>query len=80
MSIAIEAAELMEHFQWRSGEVGQLLLEDVKTKAQISDELADILIYCLGFANQANLDISQIVLDKLAKNEHRFPPGKKLDF
>ena len=80
MSIAIEAAELMEHFQWRSGEAGQMLLEDDKAKAQISEELADILIYCLSFANQADLDISQIVLDKLNKNEHRFPPGIKLDF
>ena len=80
MSIAIEAAELMEHFQWRSGEAGQILLDDAKIKAQISEELADILIYCLSFANQADLDISQIVLDKLEKNEFRFQLGKKLDF
>ena len=80
MSIAIEAAELMEHFQWRSGEAGQMLLVADKIKAQISEELADILIYCLSFANQADFDISQIVLDKFEKNEHRFPPGKRLDF
>lgn len=79
MSIAIEAAELMEHFQWRSGAAGQILLEDAKTKTQIGEELADILIYCLSFANQADLDISQIVMDKLKKNESRFPLGIKLD-
>jgi NTP pyrophosphatase (non-canonical NTP hydrolase) len=80
MSIAIEAAELMELFQWRSGEAGQELLQDPENKAQIGEELADILIYCLGFANQADLDISELVLAKLKKNETRFPPGMPLSY
>ena len=80
MSIAIEAAELMEHFQWRKAEDGQTLLEDPEKKAEIAEELADILIYCLSFANQAEIDISEVVLAKLAKNEFRFPPGMELGF
>ena len=75
MSIAIEAAELMEHFQWQENGEGQLLLKDPARKAEIGDELADILIYCFSFAMQAELDISEIVGAKMEKNESRFPPG-----
>jgi NTP pyrophosphatase (non-canonical NTP hydrolase) len=80
MSIAIEAAELMEHFQWRTAEDGQALLEDPEKKAEIEEELADILIYCLSFANQAEIDISEVVMAKMAKNQGRFPPGVELGY
>jgi len=80
MSIAIEAAELMELFQWRSGEAGQALLLDPEKKSQIGEEMADILIYCLAFANQADLDISTFIMAKLEKNEARFPPGIPLGY
>lgn len=80
MSIAIEAAELMELFQWRSDEAGQALLLDPEKKAQIGEEMADVLIYCLAFANEANLDISELVESKLEKNESRFPPGIPLGY
>ncbi len=76
MSIAIESAELMEHFQWQSLEEAQARLADPAHKAEIAEELADVLIYCLSFANQAEIDISQVVLAKLDKNELRFPPGQ----
>lgn len=74
MSIAIEAAELMEHFQWVDKEEGQHSLEDQTIKAKVGDELADILIYAISFALQADLDISEIVRGKMARNEGRFPP------
>ena len=74
LSIAIEAAELMEHFQWTDAEEGQALLADEEKKLEIGDELADILIYCLAFANQADIDISSAVRSKLDRNEFRFPP------
>lgn len=77
MSIAIEAAELLEHFQWVTNEEGQDLLLNEEHKAEIGAELADVLIYAISFANQAGLDISQIIHDKMAKNEHRFPPDEK---
>jgi NTP pyrophosphatase (non-canonical NTP hydrolase) len=80
MSIAIEAAELMELFQWRNDEAGQVLLLDPEKKSQIGEEMADILIYCLAFANQADLDISALVMAKLEKNESRFPPGEPLGY
>ena len=73
MSIAIEAAEIMEHFQWLTIEEGQELIRDPKVKAEVADEVADVMIYCLSFANQADIDVSQAILDKLERNEHRFP-------
>jgi NTP pyrophosphatase (non-canonical NTP hydrolase) len=73
MSIAIEAAELMEHFQWLTAEQAQQLAADREQHAMIADELADVLIYCLSFANSANIDVSQAIRAKLERNETRFP-------
>jgi len=72
-SILIEAAELMEHFQWVKNDQGRKLLADPVKKQEIADELADVLIYTISFANHAQIDISQAVLGKLKKNESRFP-------
>lgn len=74
MSIAIEAAELMEHFQWLTeGESAKHVCDNHIAK-QISEELADILIYCFAFANRAEIDVSRAVQSKLSRNEKRFPP------
>jgi NTP pyrophosphatase (non-canonical NTP hydrolase) len=78
MSIAIEAAELMELFQWQSGEAGEAILLDPEMKAHVGEEMADILIYCLAFANRADLDIGALITAKLKKNQSRFPPGEPL--
>lgn len=74
MSIAIEAAELMEYFQWQDNAEGQLALSHPRTKAEIGDELADILIYAISFALQADLDLSEIIQAKMERNQTRFPP------
>ncbi|MDP6777935.1 MAG: nucleotide pyrophosphohydrolase [Candidatus Latescibacteria bacterium] len=73
MSIAIEAAEVMEHFQWRTVEESKAHMEDGKVQEAVADELADVVIYCLSFCNHANIDLSEAVLKKLARNETRFP-------
>ncbi len=77
ISIAIEAAELMEHFQWSTIEEGQQRIRNPKVHAEVADELADILIYCLSFANQAEIDISRTIRAKLERNEARFPIGHR---
>lgn len=73
MSIAIEAAELMEHFQWLSSEEARAAVQDAAERAAVADELADVLIYCLSLSNALDLDISSAVLAKLQTNEHRYP-------
>jgi len=72
-SISIEAAELLEIFQWVDMEKAADLLEDEAILAAAEDELADILIYCLNFADRAGIDPLQAVLDKIGRNEDRFP-------
>jgi len=74
MSIAIEAAELMEHFQWLTVEQSKKLAPEAL--ADIGEELADIVIYSLSLANTLGLDLSQTVLDKMAKNIRKYPSEK----
>ena len=65
-SIVIEAAELLECFQWNDN----ANLEDVE------EELADILNYCLQLANKLNLDPVEIVRKKMKKNASKYPVEK----
>ena len=77
MSIAIEAAELMEHFQWlTTQEASRLTQQDDEAKNAIVEELADVLIYCLSLADILNCDVAEIILDKLAKNKQKYPVEK----
>lgn len=64
-SISIEAAELLECFQW-----GDSDLESAK------DELADVLTYCLLLADKLGLDPDTIVMDKLQKTREKYPVDK----
>ncbi|MFN2106546.1 MAG: nucleotide pyrophosphohydrolase [Candidatus Promineifilaceae bacterium] len=75
MSIAIEAAEIMELFQWHSTAESRELMEDEEVWAQLSDELADVMIYCLCLANAAGIDLSTAVRDKLERSRSRYPIG-----
>jgi NTP pyrophosphatase (non-canonical NTP hydrolase) len=76
MSIAIEAAELMERFQWLTTEEAQAAVEDFAERDAVADELADITIYCLSLSNALDLDVSAAVLRKLQTNEHRYPASE----
>ncbi len=74
MSIAIEAAELMEHFQWLTVEASKSL--PAEALADIGEELADIVIYSLSLSNVLGLDLSQTVLAKMEKNIRKYPSEK----
>lgn len=71
MSIAIEAAELMEHFQWLTVEQSKQL--EAAEKSEIGEELADIVIYSLSLSNVLGLDLSQTIVDKMEKNIRKYP-------
>lgn len=62
-SIAIEAGELLEHFQWG----------DPVDENELMDELADVLIYAFLLADSIDADIEKVILDKLERNKSRFP-------
>jgi dCTP diphosphatase len=73
MSLAIEAAELMEHFQWLTAEQSRQVAEEPDRLVEVADELADVLSYALAMANQLDLDLSTAVRNKMAKNERKYP-------
>ena len=74
MSIAIEAAELMEHFQWLTTEQATALAkDDAEARTAITEELADVLIYCFSLADMIECDVAEIIFDKLAKNGEKYP-------
>jgi len=75
MSITIEAAELMEHFQWLTNDQSIELVSDQPERNKVIDELADILLYCISFINILDVDISKAILDKLERNKDRYPIG-----
>ena len=68
LALSIEAAELNECFLWKSHD--QAKIEKVK------DELADILIYAILFAEKYNLDISDVISEKIQKNAAKYPVEK----
>lgn len=72
-AVAIEAAELMEAFQWLGDEDAAAALKDEDMRAAVIDELADVLIYALSLANALGISVSGAVLEKLRRNEYRFP-------
>lgn len=74
ISIAIEAAELMECFQWQSDEEARESAVPDGALADTVDELADVLIYCLAMANALHVDdLGAAVLDKLERSGNKYP-------
>ena len=73
MSLAIEAAELMEHFQWISAEESRRVPENADRLAAVGEELADVLCYALAMSNELGLDLSTTIRRKIAKNELKYP-------
>ena len=66
-AINIEASELLEQFIWSN---------EYKDITKLSEELADVLIYSILLAEKLQLDISDIILDKLSKNAKKYPIDK----
>ena len=72
MSLAIEAAELMEHFQWIDIAESRRIGDDPAKLAAVGEEIADVLCYLLALANELKLDLSA-VRDKMVKNAVKYP-------
>jgi len=76
MSLAIEAAELMEHFQWIDVPESREAAKDPSRLGAIGEELADVLCYALAMANELDLDVATIVREKMAKNALKYPAAE----
>ena len=73
MALAIEAAELMEHFQWISTEESRNVPADHEKLQAVGEELADVFAYAFALANELDLDVTMIVTDKMKRNEAKYP-------
>lgn len=71
IAISIEAAELNELFLWKSAEEAELVNPE-----RIKEELADVLAFSLLLAEKHNFDIRQIILDKISRNNEKYPVDK----
>lgn len=76
MSIAIEAAELMEHFQWLRTDELEAVRGDRVAMAEIAEELADVAAYTLSFARTMGIDLAAALADKMKKNALKYPAEK----
>ena len=73
MALAIEAAELMEHFQWLTTEESRQLPNDTAKLAAVGEELADVVGYSLALANELGLDLASAIRSKMVKNAEKYP-------
>lgn len=74
LSISLEAAELLEVFQWSGSDT---VCESKKDK--IKEELADVLVYCIHMADACGLDMDEIIQEKMKKNSEKYPIEKAKD-
>ena len=72
-SIAIEAAELVEIYQWLDNEQSRAASREPDIRQRTREELADVLIYCLSLANALEIDISEAIQAKMKANATKYP-------
>src|SRR3972149_11228328 len=73
ISISLEAAELLEHFQWKNPAEVAALAADPQGQRQVSWEMADILILLISLADVLGTDLVKAAQEKLQENERRYP-------
>ena len=73
-SITIEAAELLEHFQWKDKEEVEKYVNE--NKEEISEEMADVAIYLIELADNLDINLTKAIAEKLKKNALKYPVDK----
>jgi dCTP diphosphatase len=76
MSAAIEAAELMEHFQWLTPEQSRTL--DAAQSQEVAHEIADVLLYLIRLADVLDIDLVAAASEKIELNARKYPATRKL--
>lgn len=76
MALAAEAGEMMEHFLWATTEASHAVAADPVKRQKIAEELADVVIYALEFANITGLDVAASIEAKMAVNAAKYPVEK----
>jgi dCTP diphosphatase len=75
-SISVEAAELLELFQWSRGQKSWDEVADPSIRSRVETELADILLYVIRFADKAGIDLEAVAERKIALNATKYPPER----
>lgn len=75
ISIVLEAAELLEEFQWRTDEETKKHIEE-GGRENIKDEVADIAVYILLLSHDLGIDLTDAIKEKLKKNAEKYPVEK----
>lgn len=73
MAMAIECAELMEHFQWIDGDQSRGVANEPEKLRAVEEELADVLCYVLALANELDIDLATALDMKMVKNRLKYP-------
>ena len=76
MALAAEAGELMEHFLWATADQSRAIANEPAKRTKIADEVADVVIYALEFANMTGLDLAAAIEAKMAANAKKYPVEK----
>jgi dCTP diphosphatase len=73
MALAVEAAELLENFQWLTEEESRRLTERTEDYQAVREEIADVQIYLLRLADLLGIDLDMAIRDKMVKNAEKYP-------
>jgi len=73
MGMAVETAELMEHYLWVDCEASRSVTDDPARRQEVADEIADVACYLLNLCNVLDIDLSAAIETKLIKNALKYP-------
>lgn len=74
IALSVEAAELLEHFQWLTAEQSETL--DAEALARVREEMADVLLYLVRLADRLDVDLFAAARDKMVLNAQKYPADK----
>lgn len=73
IALSVEAAELLERFQWLTEEESRCLAESDKAMQAVREEIADVMIYLLRLSDILGVDLAQSIRDKMQRNAEKYP-------
>lgn len=76
MALSVESSELVEIFQWLKEDESNQVSSNIKLKSKVEEEIADIFIYLMRIAIKSEIDIEEVVLNKIKKNSEKYPVDK----
>lgn len=79
MAMVVEAAELVEIFQWMTPEASTRVADDPAVQQHLGEEIADVLVYLVQIADRCGVDIAAAVDRKIGLNAIKYPPERPAD-